>query len=694
MGSFSAAAAESVALLRAGTRGGVGVVRLTAAAAIDTTAVDCCRSSAASELLRRCNDVCTACSRQFLTSVPTKSQTNLSGRPKTRRRVFFPATHGLSLSATSASSSDFSGLPHSVELQALGLSSVRSLPRRRCFTTAAMAPSTAAIASPPPREVSLETLGLTKAGTPLIPAIRFAASLTSPLVWVGDVLVLLVWEETIAKDESSGKFLDSELASIDDSTGGLLAEIVAEGDFKGKAGQSVFARLGKGTSGLSCKRVGVVGLGKRKSNEDLETGVAPWRTAGSVLAATAKSCNAHSAAAFLLGSGDSGWAGLSSNKSRVAAAKGLSSGLVLGCFEDTRFKSESKKLTLESLQILGIAPSAELDAAFQTSVKICDGIMLTRQLVNAPPNVLTPGAFADVAVAIATNHADVMSATILEKSDCERLGMGAFLGVAAASTLPPKFVHLKYVPPSGKPTKRLAIIGKALTFDSGGYNIKAGVGSMIELMKFDMAGAGAVLGAADAIGSLKPEGVEIHFIAAACENMVSGSGMRPGDILTASNGKTIEVNNTDAEGRLTLADALVYACNLEVDAIVDIATLTGACIVALGNDIGGMFTPHDSIADELQRAAKLAGEKLWRLPMEEAYMETIKSSVADMLNTGGRAGGSIIAALFLKEFVREGIPWAHLDVAGPVWDNKKSVGTGFAVATLVEWASTHSSGAS
>ncbi|KEH38070.1 leucine aminopeptidase (cytosol aminopeptidase), putative [Medicago truncatula] len=224
-----------------------------------------------------------------------------------------------------------------------------------------------------------------------------------------------------------------------------------------------------------------------------------------------------------------------------------------------------------------------------------------------------------------------------------------------------------------------------ITFASGGYNIKTGPGCMIELMKFDMGGSAAVFGAAKAIGQIKPLGVEVHFIVAACENMISGTGMRPGDIVTASNGKTIEVNNTDAEGRLTLADALVYTCNQGVDKIIDLATLTGACIIALGPSIAGAFTTSDDLAKEVFDASDVSGEKLWRMPMEESYWESMKSGVADMLNTGGRQGGAITAALFLKQFVDEKVQWMHIDLAGPVWNEKQRCATGFGVSTLVEW---------
>jgi leucyl aminopeptidase len=243
--------------------------------------------------------------------------------------------------------------------------------------------------------------------------------------------------------------------------------------------------------------------------------------------------------------------------------------------------------------------------------------------------------------------------------------------------------------PQGTPRKKLAIVGKGLTFDSGGLNIKAGAGSSIEMMKTDMGGAGATFGAAKAIALLQPADVEVHFISAITENMISGRAMHPGDILTASNGKTIEVVNTDAEGRLTLADALVYADKLGVEAIVDLATLTGACVVALGEDIGGLWTTDEALAESLKTAAAKAGEKIWQMPMEEPYFDKMKSVVADMKNVGGRAGGSITAALFLKQFVKD-TPWAHLDVAGPVWSDKDSGlnpagATGYGVRMLVEW---------
>jgi leucyl aminopeptidase len=235
----------------------------------------------------------------------------------------------------------------------------------------------------------------------------------------------------------------------------------------------------------------------------------------------------------------------------------------------------------------------------------------------------------------------------------------------------------------------LVLIGKGLTFDSGGYNLQVG-GSQIEMMKFDMGGCGAVLGAARAIGAIRPEGVEVHVIVASCENMISGGAVHPGDILTASNGTTIEINNTDAEGRLTLADALVYACKLEPDAVVDLATLTGACVIALGEEIAGLWSSSDGLAEALLRSARAGGEELWRMPMRSSYRDGLKSHLADLKNTGPRPGGSITAALFLQEFVSKDLAWAHLDIAGTVWSDKDrgvdpAGATGFGVRTLVAW---------
>jgi leucyl aminopeptidase len=373
-----------------------------------------------------------------------------------------------------------------------------------------------------------------------------------------------------------------------------------------------------------------------------------------------------------------------------AAAATIAQAVRLSLFNDQRFKSDAETKPLPaSVELLGFPEAAaELlgSGLFSSVDALCSGVELARQLVAAPPNQVTPQALADCAAAIASEFG--LELKLLERSDCAALGMGAYLGVAQGSDLPPKFIHLTYRPP-GEVRRRVALVGKGLTFDSGGYNLKT-AGSQIEMMKYDMGGSAAVLGAARAIGQLQPEGVEVHVIVPACENMISGGAIHPGDILTASNGKTIEVNNTDAEGRLVLADALVYACGLEPDAVVDLATLTGACVIALGHEIAGLWSPSDVLAGALDAAASQGGEQVWRMPLQASYREGLKSGVADLKNTGPRPGGSITGALFLKEFVSPGLAWAHLDIAGTVWSDKgrgldPAGATGFGVRTLVNW---------
>ena len=367
------------------------------------------------------------------------------------------------------------------------------------------------------------------------------------------------------------------------------------------------------------------------------------------------------------------------------AAEAMAEAARLALYSDHRFRSDpDPEPRPQACTLLGLPAGAERGLAGVEAV--CAGVELARQLVAAPPNHGTPEALAQTAAHIASDHG--LTLRVLERSDCEALGMGAYLGVAKGSDLPPKFIHLTYTP-SGEVKRRIALVGKGLTFDSGGYNLK-GTGSQIEMMKYDMGGSAAVLGTARAIGQLRPAGVEVHVLVASCENMISGGAYHPGDVLTASNGKTIEINNTDAEGRLTLADALVYANGLNPDAVVDLATLTGACVIALGEELAGLWSNNDGLAEALSTAAKDAGEGLWRMPLRSSYKEGLKSHIADLKNTGPRAGGSITAALFLQDFITESRPWAHLDIAGTVWSEKgrgedPPGATGFGVRTLVRW---------
>ncbi|XP_021762174.1 leucine aminopeptidase 1-like [Chenopodium quinoa] len=514
---------------------------------------------------------------------------------------------------------------------------------------------------------SQASLGLTQPTSVEPIKVSFTVKDIDVTEWTGDLLAVGVTEKDLSKDDNM-KFENSILKGLDSQLGGLLAEASVEEDFTGKAGQSAIFRL----PGLGCKRIGLIGLGSESPS------LAAYRGLGEALATAAKAAQARATAVFLASS-----EGLSA-ESKLNTVSAIVSGTILGVHEDNRFKSESKRPLLQFVDIVGLGTGLDLEKKLKSVEDTCSGIIFGRELVNAPANVLTPGVLAEEASKIASMYSDVLSAKILNVEQCKELKMGSYLAVGAASANPPHFIHLCYKP-RGPVKARLGLVGKGLTFDSGGYNIKTGPGCSIELMKFDMGGSAAVLGAAKAIGQIKPAGVEVHFIVAACENMISGTGMRPGDIVTASNGKTIEVNNTDAEGRLTLADALVYACNQGVEKIIDLATLTGACVVALGPSIAGVFTPYDALAKEVFSASEATGEKLWRMPLEESYWDSMKSGVADMVNTGGRQGGSITAALFLKQFVDEKVQWMHIDMAGPVWNEKKRSATGFGVSTLVEW---------
>jgi leucyl aminopeptidase len=477
--------------------------------------------------------------------------------------------------------------------------------------------------------------------------------------WNGDALALGIFE---GETELSG-----DLAQLDEKLAGTLKELIQEEEFEGKAGSTVVTRLG---SKDSVRKIMLIGLGKPD-----EFKLDNYRTTAATIARAAKKAKSKSLGISLP---------ITKEEPR-AIAQAITEGILLAWHQDNRFKSEpeEKEPKLETIDLLGLDNQQQ---AITRGEQITSGVILARELVNAPANEVTSITMAKTAQEIASEYG--LALEILEKEDCEKFeqGMGAFLGVAKASDLPPKFIHLTYKPEK-TPKKKVAIVGKSLTFDSGGLNLKV-AGSGIETMKMDMGGGAATLGAAKAIAQLKPD-VEVHFICAATENMISGKAMHPGDILKAANGKTIEVNNTDAEGRLTLADALVFAEKLGVDAIVDLATLTGACVVALGDNIAGLWSTDDNLANQIKAAAELGGEKFWQMPLEEKYFEGMKSQIADMKNTGPRAGGSITATLFLKQFV-ENTPWVHLDIAGPVWADKEqevnnSGATGFPVRTLINW---------
>ena len=484
---------------------------------------------------------------------------------------------------------------------------------------------------------------------------QFSHSPATLQTWTGSVLA-------VGLCEGDGQGLVSQLES---RLGLSIQPWLETRRFSGKAGD--IATLPVLKEGLTT--LVLVGLGSEDS-----VGLPQLRRA------------AASATKAALGQGDSLALALPWGTSGSDGAVAVAEAVRLATYKDQRFRSESEPRTLPTrIELLGALP-ADTNQALSAVAPICAGVELARELVAAPPNSLTPASMAEIAAGMASDHG--LELKVLERSDCEALGMGAYLAVSQGSDLDPKFIHLTYRS-EGPIERRLALVGKGLTFDSGGYNLKVGA-AQIHMMKYDMGGSAAVLGAMRSIAELKPKGLELHVVVAACENMVNGSAVHPGDIITASNGTTIEINNTDAEGRLTLADALVYASKLKPDAIVDLATLTGACVIALGEEIAGLWSPDDHLADALCHAADEVGEGLWRMPLQASYRDGLKSLLADLKNTGPRPGGSITAALFLKEFVEAGIPWAHLDIAGTVWSDKgrgmdPAGATGYGVRTLVNW---------
>ena len=474
--------------------------------------------------------------------------------------------------------------------------------------------------------------------------------------WQGNSLIIGMFEEDISQQLEKYN-LNIDVKSF---TSKLLKK-----DFKGKKGQiSNFEFLDSHLNSLL-----ILGLGKRNK-------IAYEFLSKSIADCSRRICDVEAKIGILLP-----WEELE-NFSLHSAAEIIR----LSIFRDNRFNhKKDEKVSLKEVEFLGIIDSKEI--SFEETNDICAGVEFARELVAAPPNILTPLEMSRQAINIAKNYD--LEVKILDKKECEDLSMGAYLAVAKGSDLEPKFIHLIYKS-NDDIRKKIALVGKGLTFDSGGYNLKVGAGSQIDMMKYDMGGSAAVLGTAKAIGAIKPKGLEIHFIIASCENMINGSAFHPGDVITASNGKTIEINNTDAEGRLTLADALTYASNLNPDTIIDLATLTGACVIALGGDLAGLWSNNNQLANDLLKAASEVGEGMWHMPLQKSYKEGLKSHIADMKNTGPRGGGSITAALFLEEFFNENINWAHIDIAGTCWADKNkglnpSGATGYGVRTLVKW---------
>jgi leucyl aminopeptidase len=327
----------------------------------------------------------------------------------------------------------------------------------------------------------------------------------------------------------------------------------------------------------------------------------------------------------------------------------------------------------------GAAESAAVRDGLHRGEAVAAGVALARECANRPGNHCTPSYLADEARRLAKAHD--LEVEVLNRKDVEKLGMGCFLAVAQGSQQPLKFIVLQYRG-AAKTVAPLVLVGKGITFDTGGISIKPA--AEMDEMKFDMGGAASVLGTFRAVAQLKPK-VNLVGLIPACENMPSGSAVKPGDVVTSLSGQTVEILNTDAEGRLILCDALTYAERFKPAAVVDIATLTGACVVALGHHRSGMFSPDDALAAELDRAGQAALDPCWRMPLDEEYDEGLKSNFADMGNVGPRAGGAITAAMFLKRYTAK-YPWAHLDIAGSAWKSGLSKGaTGRPVPLLTQF---------
>jgi leucyl aminopeptidase len=475
----------------------------------------------------------------------------------------------------------------------------------------------------------------------------------------------------------SDKDVGGAYAAVDAALGGLLETVAKEEGFKAALGSTMTVRT---VGALPASRVVVVGLGPAKSFRE-ET----VRVAGAASLNAAKAAGAKSVASVLHGVGGGGL-------DARACGKALCEGVRLADYEFGRYKSEAAKKSPDAFVVLTTDAKKARAAADGAALgeRYAGATAYARDLVNTPGQHMRPIDLVEAARALAKGNA-AMRVKVYGKTQLERMGAGGILGVNQGSDHEPYLVHVTYKPkaagPRGREAKRVALVGKAVTFDSGGLSLKPA--SAMETMKCDMAGAAAVLGAFSVIDEIGPN-AEVHGIFAAVENMPSGKAIRPGDVVTIMNGKTIEVRNTDAEGRVTLADALTYAARQKPDVIVDLATLTGACVVALGEEYTGLMSNDDALAKDIEDAARAAGENVWRLPLPEEYKELIKTDIADYKNDAPRWGGSLTAGLLLQEFV-DGKPWVHLDIAGPSFAERpmnaytKKGGTGHGTRTLLEY---------
>lgn len=457
-----------------------------------------------------------------------------------------------------------------------------------------------------------------------------------------------------ASATSDGATLHGVGAQVDAALDGYLLEHLQEIGFKARVGDvavvPTFRRL-------PAKSVAVVGVGNQ------EPAAGEIRRAA---AAAARRLSDRSVVASALHDGPE------------EASEASVEGFLLGSYSFTAYKSDPHPSKLQRVLLLDAN-----ERALERGRILAEATLLARDLTNEPAATLSPDALGRRAREIADVNG--LECRIFDENDLRERGFGGLLGVGAGSQRPPRLIQLRHAPSGAR--RKVVLVGKGITFDSGGLSLKDAKG--MEQMKTDKAGAAAVIGALSAIARLGPP-IEVIGLVAASENMPSGDALKPGDVIRHYGGRTSEVLNTDAEGRLVLADALAFACEQDPDAIVDAATLTGSIIIALGTKTTGLFSNDERLGEELRAAADAAGERVWPMPLFEDYRSELDSEVADIKNIGTRYGGSIFGALFLKEFVREGIPWAHLDIAGTARsDSDRDVvskgGTGVAARTLVKW---------
>jgi leucyl aminopeptidase len=484
----------------------------------------------------------------------------------------------------------------------------------------------------------------------------------------GDVLIVNLFEGAAKPGGAAG--------AVDKALGGAVSRLIKRGEFTGKRGTC--AEL-PGAKTLGAERVVVVGLGKKEKFD--ADGI---RLAACVSLNKAKSMKARCVGTILHGAGAGG-------VSPGTAAQAVAEGAILGLYKFDKYRTKKENNNGREVEIgeLAVIVRAAKDAAaankgIRVGVIMADAANRARDLVNEPPNVLTPAELARRAKEMCKGSG--LKARVYNKAEIEKMKMGAFLGVAKGSHNPPVFIEVEY---KGNPSskKTLALVGKGLTFDSGGLSLKPP--NAMEDMKTDMSGAAAVLCAMTAIAELKPK-INVTALVPATDNMPGGAAQKIGDIVRAMNGKTIEILNTDAEGRLILCDAVCYAVKKKMSPIVDIATLTGACMVALGSVRTGLLGNDKKLMDEIAAAGDKCGEKMWHLPTDEEYKELLKSEIADIQNVGGRYAGAITGALFIEFFAGE-TPWAHLDIAGTAYIDKKARyfkkgATGMGVRTLAQLA--------